>query len=48
MESIEIARSALDLSSIEECNPIIAAYIKNKIKVEVNLASQTHQVPHVG
>ena len=23
-------------------------YKKNKIKTEVNLASQTHQVPHIG
>ena len=43
-----MARSALDLLSIEECKPIIAEQIKTKFNVEVNLASQTHQVPQVG
>ena len=28
--------------------PTIAAYIKNKIRVDVSLASHTHQVPQLG
>ena len=45
---IEPALSAFCLLSITEKREIIAIYKKNNIKVEVNLASHTHQVPQVG
>src|SRR5438046_2567412 len=42
------ARSRFCCSGITDCKAIKPKYKKNKINTEVNLASQIHQVPHMG
>src|SRR5688572_3383939 len=42
------ARSARRGSSIAACNEMNPIYRNSRMRVEVNRASQTHQVPQVG
>src|SRR5262245_18716466 len=42
------ARSARLRSSIADCNEMNPMYRNSRIRVDVVLASQTHQVPQVG
>ncbi len=46
--NIALALSARFLSSIADCKEKYPIYKNNKISSDVNLASHTHQAPHMG